>query len=138
MSAAAIVAISNPLRQSVVAELELQLFDTLVQAAKLSRTSVSHFVRLAVQDKVATTKEDLLLIDDGDAGDAPKWLQVLEPALRDVAVHWSTAQKRRMAKIYARWAAQLLESAEIFDDLQNTTCVERSSKGVTVRDPAAN
>lgn len=138
MSAAATVEISSPPRQSVVTELDTHVFDRMVMAAKLSRTSVSHFVKLAILAKADAAKDDMLLISDGDAGDAPKWLSSLEPALREVAVHWSAAQRRRMAKLYARWAAQLLESAEIHDDLQKEAWALPVSKGVTIRDPAAN
>ncbi|MBI1178014.1 hypothetical protein GC207_11325 [bacterium] len=73
-----------------------------------------------------------------DLEQLPPWLEHLEPELRKLAVDWNAAKRRRMAAMFSRWSAQLIESADMIDAHEDEGAFDLEQRNVKAGNPAFN
>lgn len=73
-----------------------------------------------------------------DLEQLPPWLEHLEPELRKLAVDWNAAKRRRMAAMFSRWSAQLIESADMIDAREDDEALDLEQRNLKAGDPAFN
>lgn len=75
-----------------------------------------------------------------DLNQLPPWLEGLEPELFKLVRdgNWNPAKCRSLAAVWARWAAQLIVAADVFDLHNDDAAFDLEQRKLKAGDPAFN